>query len=367
MEDGNGFKLEACALNLLLRGIDLFEADPQRELSWLFPPCGNRTLSLGERMPRDYRLHEINDREFERLVVQICVHWLGEGVQPFADGKDGGRDGKFYGVANSFPSDADRASGHFVLQAKHTSLPNKSCSDSDFPRLLKKEHIKVKRLSAAGICDHYLVFTNRRLTGGTDEKLTEPLVKLGPKTAYIVAVDRIHMAIDRFKDVWESLPNLHDTLPFRFDPEDLREVIGALHGYVEEGADSAFDSAHDFEKIGIAEKNRINRVTPAYYKEIMGPDTIQFSRIEAFLKNPRNGNLADLYHDSANELKAKILVHRDRFEAFDNVFLFLAEEIQRGSDVLRGKRRMIRTLLHYMYSTCDIGSKHDVSHHHAHA
>jgi hypothetical protein len=317
-------------------------------------------------LPRDYRLHEINDREFERLVVQICVHWLGAGVQPFADGRDGGRDGKFHGTATQFPSPTEPASGHFVLQAKHTSLANKSCSDADFPRLLKKEHVKVKRLATAGICDHYLVFTNRRLTGGADEKLITPLLKLGPKTAYIVAVDRIHMAIDQFRDVSESLPNLNDTLPFRFDPDDLREVIGALHGYAEGDPDSAFDSAHDFEKIGILDKNRINGVTQAYYKEIIVPDSVHFARIEGFLRNPRNGGLADLYHDSADELKAKILVHRDRFEAFDNVFLFLAEEIQKESDALRGKRRMIRTLLHYMYWSCDIGSKHEVTIDHAH-
>jgi hypothetical protein len=85
-------------------------------------------------MPRDYRLHEINDREFERLIVRICVHWLGPGVQPFADGKDGGRDGKFHGKAAKFPSPSEPAMGHFVLQAKHTSLTNRSCSDRDFAR-----------------------------------------------------------------------------------------------------------------------------------------------------------------------------------------------------------------------------------------
>jgi hypothetical protein len=235
-----------------------------------------------------------------------------------------------------------------------------------FRSLLKDEHQKVQRLAEAGICDHYLVFTNRRLTSGADERLISSLLKLGPKAAYILGIDRIHMAIDKFKDVRESLPNLHDALPFRFDPEDLREVISALHGYAEGDPNSAFDSAFDFEKIGILDKNKINDVTQAYYKEIIVPDSVHFPRIEAFLKNPRNDGLADLYHDSANELKAKILVNRKRFATFDNVFLFLAEEIQRESDALRGRRRMIRTLLHYMYCNCDIGSKHEVAYDDAH-
>jgi hypothetical protein len=31
-------------------------------------------------VPRDYRLHEINDREFERPVVRVRANWLGQGV-----------------------------------------------------------------------------------------------------------------------------------------------------------------------------------------------------------------------------------------------------------------------------------------------
>jgi hypothetical protein len=31
-------------------------------------------------VPRDYRLHELNDREFECPVVRIRANWLGQGV-----------------------------------------------------------------------------------------------------------------------------------------------------------------------------------------------------------------------------------------------------------------------------------------------
>ena len=174
------------------------------------------------------------------------------------------------------------------------------------------------------------------------------------------------MACDKFEDVRNPLPNLNDMLPFRFDAEELREVIVALHDYTEGDPDSAFDSARDFEKIAIADKNRLNGVSPLYHKEIIIPDVAQFPRIEDFLKNPRNKEFADLYHDSANDLKPKILLNRDRFPAFDNVFLHLSEEIQRERDALRGKRRMVRTLLHYMYWNCDIGLKITLSAGNAH-
>lgn len=67
--------------------------------------------------------------------------------------------------------------------------------------------------------------------------------------------------------------------------------------------------------------------------------------------------IATLYHDSADELKHKIIIHRKDFDTFDNIFGFLYEEIQRRRDVLKGKRRLVSILLHYMYFNCDIGSK----------
>lgn len=311
-------------------------------------------------MARDYRLYELSDAEFEGFAVQVCVRWLGQGVTPFASGKDGGRDAKFHGTAACFPSPTKPHMGHFVVQAKHVNQRDRSCSDTDFGKLLKGEHLKVKRLSAEGICDHYIVFTNRKLTGGADEKLIKELLKLGPQTAYIVGVERCHLAIDSYPELRDQLPNRNDTLPFRFNPDELKEVIGALHDYVDSGPEKAFDSASDFEKIKLHNaKNTINGLSESYYKEIIVADSMpHFEKIESFLKNPRNTALAALYHDAADELKQKILVNRASFPTFDSVFAFLYEEIQRERLSLKGKRRMISVLLHYMYCDCDIGSKH---------
>jgi hypothetical protein len=311
-------------------------------------------------MPRDHRLYELSDTEFEGVVVQVCVRWLGQGVTPFALGKDGGRDAKFHGTATNFPSATNPHSGHFVVQAKHVNERDRSCSDRDFAKLLKAEYPKVKRLSGAKLCDHYLLFTNRKLTGGADEKLIKELVALGPTSAQIVGVERCHLAIDEYPDIRDTLPNRYDTMPFRFNPDDLKEVIGALHDYVENDATKEFDSATDFEKIKLRnEKNTINGLSDAYYREIIVADSMpHFDNVGSFLKNPRNAELKALYHDAADDPKQKILVNRGQFETFDHVFEFLREEIQKERAALRGKRRMISVLLHYMYFNCDIGSKH---------
>ncbi len=306
---------------------------------------------------RDYRLHELSEAEFERLVVQICVRWLGEGVTPFAPGRDGGRDGKFHGTANSFPSTAHPLTGHCVLQAKHAAAPNRSCSDKDFGTLLEKEHPKIIRLVGKSICDHYLVFTNRKYSGGTDEKLMEALNGLGVTSAHIIGVERLHLALDDYADIANQLPNRYDTMPFRFDPDDLVEVIGALHTFTQDDCITSFRSAFDFEKIKIQEKNIINGVTKEYYNQMIVDSMVHFERVKQFLGNPRNRELAALYHDSADDLKQKILTKRSQFGAFDEIFTFMNEHIQEKKGALRGKRRLITILLHYMYCNCDVGSK----------
>lgn len=309
-------------------------------------------------LPRDYRLHELNEDEFEKLVVRICVRWLGEGVSPFAPGRDGGRDGKFFGTANSFPSTAAPLCGHCVLQAKHISAPNKSCSDSDFATLLGKEHAKIKRLNGEAICDHYLVFTNRKYSGGADEKYMKDLLALGVTSAHIIGVERLHLALDDFADIRETLPNRLDSSPFRFEPDDLVEVIGALNAYTKDDGESAFQSAFDFEKLKMPLKNKLNGVSDAYYQQVIVAQSMpHFDRVAQFLQNPRNQEFAALYHDAADELKQKIIARRDQFGAFDDIFLFMYEQIQQKREALKGKRRLITILLHYMYFNCDIGIK----------
>ena len=93
-----------------------------------------------------YPLYDLSWQEFENIVISICEEILGTGTIKFADGKDGGRDAKFTGTANNFPSNASPWKGKFIIQAKHTTNMLASCSDSEFNTLLKKEEKNYKRL-----------------------------------------------------------------------------------------------------------------------------------------------------------------------------------------------------------------------------
>lgn len=46
---------------------------------------------------KKYPLYDLDDKEFENLTTLLCRKILGEGVIPFAQGTDGGRDAKFNG------------------------------------------------------------------------------------------------------------------------------------------------------------------------------------------------------------------------------------------------------------------------------
>ncbi|MGA6116185.1 ABC-three component system protein [Agrobacterium radiobacter] len=105
-------------------------------------------------------------------------------------------------------------------------------------------------------------------------------------------------------------------------------------------------------------KNKLNGVSDEYYSQVIVAQSMpHFDRVAQFLQNPRNDEFAALYHDAADELKQKIIAKRAQFGAFDDIFLFMYEQIQQKRDVLKGKRRLISILLHYMYFNCDIGIK----------
>jgi hypothetical protein len=160
------------------------------------------------------------------------------------------------------------------------------------------------------------------------------------------------------RDLRNALPNRSDTQPFRFEEGEMAAVVEAFHRYTADNPQSAFDSATDFEKIPIRKKNKLNGLSVDYYEQAIRADSMpHFRNLEEFLRNPRNVAVADCYYDAADELKQKILVQRSRFETFDHVLLYIIERVQKSNPALRGRRRLVSILTHYMYVNCDIGKK----------
>ena len=154
---------------------------------------------------------------------------LGTGTIVFADGKDGGRDGTFTGVAQNFTSAISPLSGEFVIQAKHTSNPIASCSDHEFTRILKKEEPKVKALIKAGELDHYMVFTNRRKPADKAIANEKALKKLGPKSVHIFGTDQLREWLTHHPEVWKNLGFDRFESRLEIGTGDLIEVMYGFH------------------------------------------------------------------------------------------------------------------------------------------
>ncbi len=312
-------------------------------------------FSIMHRFP----LHDLSDTEFEKLVVLICRELMGIGITSFAPGPDGGKDAKFEGAANAFPSEAAPASGKFIVQAKHTTSPVGSCSDYDFQTtLIGMEIPKIKRQFDEGTLSHYLIFTNRRKTGGAEDRITANIInKTGVEHVWLRGFEDIERELLLYPHLVKAVGLDKLRSPIQFVPEDLRDVILALHTH-RQSLPTAFDSEHDFQNYpGLAGKNAINGVTPEYDAYIKEDSMPYFPEIETFLKNPRNESLKEQYHAVANELKGQIILHRNRFTSFDDALEHLYNLIHEQCPDLRSARRLAKVVVHYMYVNCEIGLK----------
>lgn len=302
-----------------------------------------------------FRLYELNNEEFEALTVQLCLQFLGTGVFSFAPGKDGGRDGRFEGTAKRYPSEASPHSGKFVIQAKHTRNAGASCSDGEFTRIFKQELHRVRRLARTKEVDHYLLFTNRRLTGLKDEKLRNKLSSVRfLKSGVVIARESITSWLTSKPMIWRKLDFDRGELPFRVRPSDLVAVIRAFRGVLEVGSTVAVGSTN-FTYVRKTKKNRINKLSEEYYDYIQDQSLPHFGRVKQFLEDPRNEALRNMYHDAADDLKSKIITFRGHFSTFDEILTYLYDQIVDAMPEDEGRKRLVKVFLHYMYFDCDIG------------
>jgi len=310
----------------------------------------------------DYRLELLNEDNFENLVNRICQKVLGLGVISFSKGKDGGRDGKFTGTSQNFPSAAAPWIGKFIIQAKHTDNPISSCSDNDFKTIINEEIKKINKLKQGSEVDCYLLFTNRKYSGIKGEQLLSKIKKdTGLENVEIIGKESLNdMYIKPFKDIIREfqLDLMH--IPFEFSENEIKNIITGFHKNLPQLTSTIKSQVEkiksDYERIGIEEKNKKNSLSKEYYEnEVLAVSLQDFEKITSFLLNPVNEDLKEQFYDIAAELRNLILLKRDNFLAFEEIFIFIYKKICDRSDI-RGKRHIF-TLLHYMYCECLIGLK----------
>jgi hypothetical protein len=306
----------------------------------------------------DYRLENLSEDDFERLVNMLCQKVLGTGVVSFAKGKDGGRDGRFEGTANTYPSEAEPWKGKFIIQAKHTSNHSASCSDRDFidnkSSIINEEIKKVQNLKRNGEVDNYLLFTNRKETPSRENAREH--IKTETRLMYvdIIGKETLISWLAQHQDIRKMFRLDRFEMPVDFYDKDIREVIVAFHGTLPRGKDV---SPPILDRPGIEKKNEINKLEKSYYENIILDDLTRFhGKILDFLHNPINEEHAGYYEDTAQELKRVIETHREDFEDFKKVFDFLTKYLtEKEPEKLKKYRNIIPAFFHFMYYQCDIG------------
>jgi hypothetical protein len=125
-----------------------------------------------------FALHTLGWRAFQDLCMAVLREVWGQSVQSFADSNDGGRDGAFYGVwqpPSELGDTRDIAPGPFVVQCKNTTKADATLAPSE----LEDEFAKVRALVRLGMCGTYVLLTNARVTGASEEKICQQLRACG--------------------------------------------------------------------------------------------------------------------------------------------------------------------------------------------
>lgn len=299
-----------------------------------------------------YPLEYLTDTEFEDLVALICERILGVGTIVFSVGKDGGKDAKFVGKANKFPSETKSWDGKIIIQAKHTQRSNASCSDSDFKHILKREVIpSINNLFSSNKVDFYLLFTNRKLSGVQDIKIEDIFEEKVPVENRLIALERILLWLKEYPEIVRILNLNKLLLPIDFREDDLKEIILAFRKT--DIKKSTLPSIPP--KRNIEMKNEINRLSKDYFNNVLKKNINYFNQIEHFLKDPINEEFLNKYQNTIDDINEEIIIHRDEYEKFEEIINHLYKFVLVGNPELNNRRKLIRLFLHYMYYNCDIG------------
>lgn len=304
-----------------------------------------------------YPLNELNDQEFEDLVVAICHEILGIGTIKFSTGKDGGRDAKFDGKAKRFPSEAEPCNGKIVIQAKHTEKLNASCSDSDFQSILKKE-VKEKLISLkeANLVDYYILFTNRKLSGIQDAKIESFIDETTGVSNFILGNEIIQFHLKQNPCVVRNQNLNRLLLPLQFYEQDLKTIIEAF--YRNKPQKREIDKIFQNKKyVKMDRKNSLNNLCKEYFNSVIKSHYTHFDSIENFLSDPINRQFKVYYENTIDDLNAKITIKREEYSRFEELLDYLYEFVMMNNPDLKDKRKLVRVFLHYMYCECDIGRK----------
>ena len=312
-----------------------------------------------------FAYEDLSDEQFEELIVLLCQHLLGVSVQGFARGPDGGRDAKFVGTAERHPSTAAPWVGTTIIQAKHTN-GYRSFSESDFfsnsttKTIIGMEIHRIKNLRVKKQLDHYMLFSNRRLSGIAESEIRANIAKecgIPEVSIYLCGIEQLEILLKTFPDVPKRAKLDPVDSPLMVSPDDLADIIQAL-ARQRESISTVLDDPPK-PRVSYEEKNELNKMSAEYARAQRRRYLKETRNIHAFLASPDNNELLRMYESVIDEFQLKIIARRKDYQSFDDVMEYLVNLLFNRDAVLRQHKRLTRAILFYMYWNCDIGEEGD--------
>lgn len=313
-----------------------------------------------------YTYEDLSEDQFEELVVSLCQALFGIAVQGFSKGPDGGRDAKFVGTSELFPSTASPWIGTTIIQAKHTNGHNKYFNQPDFYKpessfaILSKEVLRVEKLRKSKKIDNYILFANRRLAGNVESNIREYISQkcnLPESSIALCGIETMDLWLKKFSDIPKQLNIDPVDSPLRVSPNELAEVVQALA----EQKDKVFaiKDIPPVTRVSIKKKNIINNMSEEYSSAMIKRYLKESKQVQAFLAEPENASLLRAYEEVIEEFQLNIIAKKKDYQSFDEVMNYLIDLLFKRDPILRSNKRLTRMMLFYMYWNCDIGSTKD--------
>ena len=260
--------------------------------------------------------------------------------------------------------------GTTIVQAKHTNGYNCHFSDSDFyspdakKSVLSEEIVRIKKLVAAKQLDHYILFSNRRLSANAESEIRAYLAKacgLLESSISLCGIEYLELMLKTFPDIPGKARIDPIDCPLIVSPDDLAEVVAALSRQWTEVI-SIIDHPPT-ERVSYQQKNVLNNMTDEYAKEQRKRFLKYTAQIQEFLADPQNNDVLKQYESVIDEFQLKIIAHRKDYQTFDKVMEYLLDMLFSRDPLLRktGNKRLTRAMLFYMYWHCDIGEVDDAA------
>lgn len=266
-----------------------------------------------------YAYEDLSPEQFEELIVHICRKLMGASVIGFSTGPDGGRDARFFGTAQLFPSAAAPWIGKIIIQGKHTNGLNRSFSEADFysetaaNTVLAKEIPRIVALIKAEDLNHYMLFANRKLSGIADTAIRKYLAKatgLPESSVFLYGLEQIESLLRSYPDIAENLKlNLFE-MPLIVSPDELSRIVEAFAA--RDGGLAAAINSLPVKRTFYEEKNKLNNMSAPYAKALRDLYLKDTEQIREFLADPDNQQIQKLYESATADFQLKILAKKNR-------------------------------------------------------